>query len=51
MVFLESTIAGFTLLYSARCYGCKYMGNYKNRPHEAVEAWNRRADDGHKNED
>ena len=46
MVFLESTIVGFTLLYYARCYGCNYMGDYKNRPHEAVEAWNRRADDG-----
>lgn len=39
-VFIESTIAGFTLLYYARCYECNHMGNYKNRPHEAVEAWN-----------
>ncbi len=44
-VFIESTIAGFTLLYYVRCYECNHMGDYKNRPDEAVEAWNGRADD------
>lgn len=50
-VFIESTIAGFTLLYYVRCYSCNHMGDYKNRPHEAVKAWNEAVDNGHKSED
>ena len=51
MVFIESTIVGFTLLYYVRCYGCKHMGDYKDSPHEAEEAWNEVANDGHKGAD
>ena len=45
IVFIESTIAGFTLLYYARCYECNHYSGFKRNVHDAIEAWNMRADE------
>ena len=39
--------------FTVRCWNdtCLASGPYKETEKEAVEAWNRRACDGHKNED
>jgi len=48
-VGVESTLIGHT--FFVMCHKCGYHGDLCNTEQDAIETWNRRADDGHKSED